>query len=401
MRIRRPSAQELRRLRGDDAPCAIGARNECGCGTAASAADGRIERMSLLETSLDTEPDSPALEYRVADLDLAEAGRHQIRLAEQEMPGLMALRERYGATRPLAGARIAGSLHMTVQTAVLIETLTALGAQVRWASCNIFSTQDEAAAAIVVGPEGTPSRPAGVPVFAWKGESIEEYWDCAERIFDWTAEARAEGGDFTGPTMILDDGGDASMLVHKGVGVRARRRRAGDEGERRRRVARGARRAPPLDGPRPGALAADRRRHPRRLRGDHHRRPPPVRARPRRHAALPGDQRERLGHEEQVRQPVRHPPLARRRPEPCDRRADRRQDRVRGGLRRRRQGRGGCAPRPGRPRDHRRDRPDHGAAGGDGRLPGRAARGRDRPGRPRDHRHGQHERRRGSSTCSV
>jgi adenosylhomocysteinase len=173
--------------------------------------------MSLLETSLDTEPDSPTLEFRVADLDLAEAGRHQIRLAEQEMPGLMALRERYGETRPLEGARIAGSLHMTVQTAVLIETLTALGAQVRWASCNIFSTQDEAAAAVVVGPDGAPSRPAGVPVFAWKGESVEEYWDCAERIFDWTAEARAAGGDFTGPTMILDDGGDASLLVHKGV----------------------------------------------------------------------------------------------------------------------------------------------------------------------------------------
>ncbi|HEV7623611.1 MAG TPA: adenosylhomocysteinase, partial [Amnibacterium sp.] len=173
--------------------------------------------MSLVETSLDTEPDSPTLEFRVADLDLAEAGRHQIRLAEQEMPGLMALRERYGETRPLEGARIAGSLHMTVQTAVLIETLTALGAQVRWASCNIFSTQDEAAAAVVVGRDGTPARPAGVPVFAWKGESIEEYWDCAERIFDWTAEARAVGGDFTGPTMILDDGGDASLLVHRGV----------------------------------------------------------------------------------------------------------------------------------------------------------------------------------------
>src|ERR1700710_790408 len=158
-----------------------------------------------------------ALPFKVADLSLAEAGRHQIRLAENEMRGLMALREEFGASQPLAGARIAGSLHMTVQTAVLIETLTALGAQVRWASCNIFSTQDEAAAAIVVGPDGTPSRPAGVPVFAWKGESIEEYWDCAERIFDWTAEARAEGGDFAGPTMILDDGGDASLLVHKGV----------------------------------------------------------------------------------------------------------------------------------------------------------------------------------------
>ena len=159
--------------------------------------------------------DRPA--FKVADLSLAEFGRKEIRLAEQEMPGLMALRTQYAGQNPLAGARIMGSLHMTVQTAVLIETLTALGAQVRWASCNIFSTQDEAAAAIVVGPDGTPTQPAGVPVFAWKGESIEEYWDCAERIFDWTAEARAEGGDFTGPTMILDDGGDASLLVHKGV----------------------------------------------------------------------------------------------------------------------------------------------------------------------------------------
>ena len=152
-------------------------------------------------------------QYKVRDLSLAEAGRHQIRLAEHEMPGLMALREEYGASQPLAGARIAGSLHMTVQTAVLIETLTALGAQVRWASCNIFSTQDEAAAAIVVGREGTPETPTGVPVFAWKGESLEEYWDCAEQIMLWP-EA---DGTFSGPNMILDDGGDATMLVHLGL----------------------------------------------------------------------------------------------------------------------------------------------------------------------------------------
>ena len=173
--------------------------------------------MSLLDTSRDSEPHSPTLEYKVADLDLAEAGRHQIRLAEQEMPGLMALRERYAETKPLTGARIAGSLHMTVQTAVLIETLVVLGAQVRWASCNIFSTQDEAAAAVVVGPQGTVQDPRGVPVFAWKGETVEEYWDCADRIFDWSDEAVAEGGDYIGPTMILDDGGDASLLVHRGV----------------------------------------------------------------------------------------------------------------------------------------------------------------------------------------
>jgi adenosylhomocysteinase len=153
----------------------------------------------------------PELEYRVADLSLAEAGRHQLRLAENEMPGLMALRAEFGAAQPLKGARIAGSLHMTVQTAVLIETLTTLGAEVRWASCNIFSTQDEAAAAVVVGPDGTVDAPAGVPVFAWKGETLEEYWACTERIFDWSAEG------FDGPNLILDDGGDATLLVHKGV----------------------------------------------------------------------------------------------------------------------------------------------------------------------------------------
>lgn len=153
----------------------------------------------------------PELEYRVADLSLAAAGRHQLRLAENEMPGLMALREEFGAARPLQGARIAGSLHMTVQTAVLIETLVALGAEVRWASCNIFSTQDEAAAAVVVGPEGTVDAPAGVPVFAWKGETLDEYWACTARIFDWSASG------FDGPNLILDDGGDATLLVHKGV----------------------------------------------------------------------------------------------------------------------------------------------------------------------------------------
>ncbi len=159
---------------------------------------------------------SSALSFKVADLGLAEAGRHQLRLAENEMPGLMALRAEFGESKPLAGARIAGSLHMTVQTAVLIETLTALGAQVRWASCNIFSTQDEAAAAIAVGPTGTEAEPAGVPVFAWKGETLEEYWWCTERIFDWSAEAAAAGETWSGPNMILDDGGDATLLVHKG-----------------------------------------------------------------------------------------------------------------------------------------------------------------------------------------
>ncbi|CAN5574004.1 adenosylhomocysteinase [soil metagenome] len=154
------------------------------------------------------------LPFKVADLALAEAGRHQIRLAENEMPGLMALREEFGAAQPLAGARIAGSLHMTVQTAVLIETLVALGAQVRWASCNIFSTQDDAAAAVAVGPTGTVDAPAGVPVFAWKGETLEEYWWCTEQIFDWS-DVDLYGG-VAGPNLILDDGGDATLLVHKG-----------------------------------------------------------------------------------------------------------------------------------------------------------------------------------------
>ncbi len=148
------------------------------------------------------------MDYRVVDLSLAEFGRKEIALAEHEMPGLMAMRARYGASKPLAGARIAGSLHMTIQTAVLIETLVELGAEVRWASCNIFSTQDHAAAAIVVGRDGTPDEPNGVPVFAWKGESLEEYWWCTEQILDW--------GDRQ-PNMILDDGGDATLYVHKGV----------------------------------------------------------------------------------------------------------------------------------------------------------------------------------------
>ncbi|HEV2927581.1 MAG TPA: adenosylhomocysteinase, partial [Propionibacteriaceae bacterium] len=149
------------------------------------------------------------MDFRVADLTLADFGRKEISLAEHEMPGLTAMRAQYGDSKPLAGARIAGSLHMTVQTAVLIETLVALGADVRWASCNIFSTQDHAAAAVVVGPEGTPDDPRGVPVFAWKGETLEEYWDCTEQILTWPDDELAN--------MILDDGGDATMLVHKGV----------------------------------------------------------------------------------------------------------------------------------------------------------------------------------------
>jgi adenosylhomocysteinase len=153
------------------------------------------------------------VDFAVADLSLAEFGRKEIRLAEHEMPGLMALRREYAEAQPLHGARVSGSLHMTVQTAVLIETLVSLGAEVRWASCNIFSTQDGAAAAIVVGPHGTPEAPQGVPVFAWKGESLDEYWWCTEQMLTWPTP---DGGS-QGPNMILDDGGDATLLVHKGV----------------------------------------------------------------------------------------------------------------------------------------------------------------------------------------
>ena len=150
-----------------------------------------------------------AIDFKVADINLAEYGRNEIRLAEHEMPGLMAMRAEFGDSKPLSGARITGSLHMTIQTAVLIETLVALGAEVRWASCNIFSTQDHAAAAVAVGPNGTPEDPQGVPVFAWKGESLDEYWWCTDQALKWPGE--------DGPTAILDDGGDATLLIHKGL----------------------------------------------------------------------------------------------------------------------------------------------------------------------------------------
>jgi adenosylhomocysteinase len=152
---------------------------------------------------------SSTTDFKVADLSLADFGRKEIRLAEHEMPGLMSIREEFAASQPLKGARIMGSLHMTIQTAVLIETLVALGAEVRWVSCNIFSTQDHAAAAVAVGPEGTPEDPRGIPVFAWKGETLEEYWWCTEQALTWPGE--------DGPNMILDDGGDATLLVHKGT----------------------------------------------------------------------------------------------------------------------------------------------------------------------------------------
>src|SRR5262245_9663942 len=165
--------------------------------------------MSNTAKSLRSAPTSDRLPFKVRDLALAELGRKEIRLAEQEMPGLMALRTRYAAKQPLQGARIMGSLHMTVQTAVLIETLMDLGADVRWVSCNIFSTQDSAAAAVAVGRRGTVDRPAGAAVFAWKGETLEEYWWCTNEALVWP--------DGSGPDLIVDDGGDATLLVHKGL----------------------------------------------------------------------------------------------------------------------------------------------------------------------------------------
>src|SRR5688500_6486021 len=160
-------------------------------------------------TKKTTKTASRELEFKVRDLSQAEWGRKEILLAEEEMPGLMAVRRQYAAQQPLKGLKVVGSLHMTIQTAVLIETLTALGATVRWCSCNIFSTQDHAAAAVVVGPKGTQENPRGVPVFAWKGETLEEYWWCTEQALMWP--------DGDGPNMLLDDGGDATMLVHKGT----------------------------------------------------------------------------------------------------------------------------------------------------------------------------------------
>ncbi|MHA3700996.1 adenosylhomocysteinase [Jatrophihabitans sp. YIM 134969] len=167
--------------------------------------------MTSTTTGVQLTPDTAGSvsDFKVADLSLAAFGRNEIRLAEHEMPGLMALREEFGPKQPLKGKKIAGSLHMTVQTAVLIETLAALGADVRWVSCNIFSTQDHAAAAVVVGPNGTVENPQGVPVFAWKGETLEEYWWCTEQLLRWP--------DGSGPDSIVDDGGDATLLIHMGV----------------------------------------------------------------------------------------------------------------------------------------------------------------------------------------
>ena len=319
-------------------------------------------------------------DYKVADIGLAAYGRKEIQLAEHEMPGLMATRAEFADAQPLKGARITGSLHMTIQTAVLIETLVALGAEVRWASCNIFSTQDHAAAAIAE---------AGIPVFAWKGETLEEYWWCTEQALTWP--------DGEGPNMILDDGGDATLLVHLGVEYEAAGAVPDPAGRRQRRAPDRPRDAHAHG--RRGAAEVDPRRgvDQGRDRGDHDRRPSPLPVRHPGQAAVPGDQRQRLGHQVEVRQPLRLPPLADRRHQPRHRRDDRRQGLRRARLRRRRQGLRRLAARPGRARDRHRDRPDLRAAGGDGGLPGRDARGRRRDRRHlhhRDRQQGRHQRRR-------
>jgi adenosylhomocysteinase len=249
--------------------------------------------MSLADTL--TEAD-----FRVADLSLADFGRKEITLAEHEMPCPMSIRKEFAAARPLAGARITGSLHMTIQTAVLIETLTALGAKVRWCSCNIFSTQDHAAAAIAVGPSGTPEYPQGVPVYAWKGETLDEYWWCTEQVLRWPGENGTP--EASGPNMILDDdGGDATLLVHKGTEYEA----AGAVSDGAGGEAGGNpyseefQAADSLAGRGPTTLDEDQAGHQRRHRGDHDRCAPPLRDDPGRHSAIPGDQRQRLGDEVQ------------------------------------------------------------------------------------------------------
>ena len=203
-------------------------------------------------------------DFKVADLSLAAFGRKEIQLAEHEMPGLMALRREFGASQPLKGKKVAGSLHMTVQTAVLIETLAALGADVRWVSCNIFSTQDHAAAAIVVGPNGTPENPQGIPVYAWKGETLEEYWWCTEQMLTWP--------DGTGPDSIVDDGGDATLLIHMGIEYEAAGAVPQPDENDSEEYARHPRRAAPLD------RRAARQVHPdgRRRSSASPRRPPPA-----------------------------------------------------------------------------------------------------------------------------
>ena len=323
-------------------------------------------------------------DFRVADVSLAPFGRKEILLAEHEMPGLRALRAELGPSKPLAGARISGSLHMTIQTAVLIETLVELGAEVRWASCNIFSTQDHAAAAVAIGPHGTAENPQGVPVYAWKGETLEEYWWCTEQMMTWPDRRRPEH----------DPRRRRRRHAAVAQGRRVREGRRGPRPDERVEPGAGdrARPAAALAAHRSDEVDADGCRHQGRHRGDHDRRQAAVQDVRRRRAAVPGDQRQRLGHQVEVRQPVRLPALAGRRHLPGDRRDDRRQGRRRGRLRRRRQGLRAEPPWPGRPCDRHRDRPDQRPAGGDGGLPGHDARRRRRQRRhlrlgDRQHRH--------------
>ena len=290
-------------------------------------------------------------DYIVKDISLADFGRKEIDLAETEMPGLMSIRAEYGPKQPLKGARIAGSLHMTIQTAVLIETLKALGADVRWVSCNIFSTQDHAAAAIAA---------AGTPVFAYKGESLVEYWDFTAKLFDW------HGGGT--PNMILDDGGDATMLVHHGLRAENGDTAFLDKPEVRGRgsLLRAVEEA--AEGEAEGLVRRGRQGDQGRVGRDHHGRAPPLQARRAGQAAVPGDQRQRLGDQVEVRQSLRLPRVAGRRDPPRYRRDARRQGRLGRRLRRRRQGLG-CVAAPGRRTRHRRgSRSDLRAAGVDGRL---------------------------------
>jgi hypothetical protein len=276
------------------------------------------------------------------------------------MPGLISIRKKFGAKKPLRASASPGSLHMTIQTAVLIETLVELGASVRWASCNIFSTQDHAAAAIAK---------TGVPVFAWKGETLEEYWELT-----WKALSHPGG---KGPQLVVDDGGDVTLLLHKGYELEE----GSDWVHTRPRLPRGAgHQGPPQADPRGVSVRVPRDGEglARRLRGDDDRRPPPLPAAREGQAARPGDQRQRLGHQVEVRQPLRLPRVARRRPEARDRRHDRRQGRGRVRLRRRRQGLLALAARLRRPGHRDRDRPHQRAPGRDGGLRGEHRRERAR-----------------------
>ena len=265
--------------------------------------------------------DRTATEYKVADMSLADWGRKEIQVAEHEMPGLMSIRRKYAAEKPLAGVRITGSLHMTIQTAVLIETLVDLGAEVRWASCNIFSTQDHAAAAIAA---------TGVPVFAWKGESLEEYWWC-------TYQALSHAGG-KGPQLVVDDGGDATLLIHKGYELEegsdwVNTPSAASEEEGHQEICSSA--CTPECPRRWHDVVKEWRG---RFRRDHHRRAPALPDAAAGQAAGAGDQRERLGHEVEVRQPLRLPRIAGGRHQARHRRDDGRQGG--GGLRLRRRGQG-------------------------------------------------------------